>query len=88
MQMLAHHCFFNGEACCAACELLCVQDAANGKHQRSEWRDALMLSVPAVFDLIATVLVNIGLLTVTASVSQMMRGAEVRITATSSQSNE
>ena len=36
-----------------------------------------MLSIPTFFDLIATVLMNIGLLTVTASVYQMMRGAEM-----------
>jgi drug/metabolite transporter (DMT)-like permease len=45
--------------------------------QRSELREALMLSIPTVFDLIATVLMNIGLLSVTASVYQMMRGAEM-----------
>jgi drug/metabolite transporter (DMT)-like permease len=36
-----------------------------------------MLSIPTIFDLVATVLMNIGLLTVTASVYQMMRGAEM-----------
>ncbi|EIE24529.1 hypothetical protein COCSUDRAFT_65401 [Coccomyxa subellipsoidea C-169] len=36
-----------------------------------------MLAIPTVFDLIATVLMNIGLLSVTASVYQMMRGAEM-----------
>lgn len=36
-----------------------------------------MLSIPTVFDLVATVLMNVGLLTVTASVYQMMRGAEM-----------
>lgn len=44
---------------------------------RSELKDALMLAIPTVFDLIATVLMNVGLLTVTASVYQMMRGAEM-----------
>ena len=36
-----------------------------------------MLSIPTLFDLIATVLMNVGLLYVTASVYQMMRGAGV-----------
>uniref|UniRef100_A0A061RPA1 Integral membrane protein n=1 Tax=Tetraselmis sp. GSL018 TaxID=582737 RepID=A0A061RPA1_9CHLO len=42
-----------------------------------ELRDALLLIFPTVFDLIATVLMNVGLLWVTASVYQMMRGAEM-----------
>lgn len=41
----------------------------------AELRDAAMLSVPAVLDLIATVLMYVGLLSVTASVYQMLRGA-------------
>lgn len=45
--------------------------------KRSELREALWLAIPTVFDLFATVLMNIGLLTVTASVYQMMRGAEM-----------
>jgi len=36
-----------------------------------------MLAIPTVFDLFATVLMNIGLLSVTASVYQMLRGAEM-----------
>jgi drug/metabolite transporter (DMT)-like permease len=36
-----------------------------------------MLFIPTAFDLIATVLMNVGLLSVTASVYQMMRGAEM-----------
>lgn len=36
-----------------------------------------MLSIPTIFDLIATVLMNVGLLSVTASVYQMLRGAEM-----------
>jgi drug/metabolite transporter (DMT)-like permease len=47
------------------------------KEKRPEWKDALMLSIPTLFDLVATILMNIGLLTVTASVYQMMRGAEM-----------
>jgi drug/metabolite transporter (DMT)-like permease len=37
----------------------------------------LLLAIPTVFDLAATVLMNVGLLSVTASVYQMMRGAEM-----------
>ena len=36
-----------------------------------------LLAIPTVFDLVATVLMNVGLLSVTASVYQMMRGAEM-----------
>ncbi|EFN57441.1 hypothetical protein CHLNCDRAFT_142917 [Chlorella variabilis] len=45
--------------------------------QHSELAQALMLLIPTAFDLIATVLMNVGLLSVTASVYQMMRGAEM-----------
>ncbi|KAI3438585.1 hypothetical protein D9Q98_001009 [Chlorella vulgaris] len=45
--------------------------------QHSELAQALMLFIPTAFDLIATVLMNVGLLSVTASVYQMMRGAEM-----------
>ncbi|KAI7844374.1 hypothetical protein COHA_002172 [Chlorella ohadii] len=48
---------------------------AGPKH--SELAQALMLFIPTAFDLIATVLMNVGLLSVTASVYQMMRGAEM-----------
>ena len=37
----------------------------------------MLLSIPSFFDLVATVLMNVGLLSVTASVYQMMRGAEM-----------
>lgn len=40
-------------------------------------RETLLLSLPSFFDLVATILMNIGLLSVTASVYQMMRGAEM-----------
>ena len=46
------------------------------KDTRSKYQ-FLLLAIPTVFDLIATVLMNIGLLNVTASVYQMMRGAEM-----------
>jgi drug/metabolite transporter (DMT)-like permease len=47
------------------------------QQKHSEWKKTLMLAIPTVFDLIATVLMNVGLLSVTASVYQMMRGAEM-----------
>lgn len=47
------------------------------KEGHSEWRQLALLCIPTVFDLIATILMNIGLLSVTASVYQMMRGAEM-----------
>lgn len=40
-------------------------------------KEVLLLTIPTFFDLIATILMNIGLLSVTASVYQMMRGAEM-----------
>jgi drug/metabolite transporter (DMT)-like permease len=40
-------------------------------------KETLLLAIPSFFDLVATVLMNIGLLSVTASVYQMMRGAEM-----------
>lgn len=48
---------------------------AAGGH--SELKKTLMLAIPTFFDLLATVLMNVGLLWVTASVYQMMRGAEM-----------
>jgi drug/metabolite transporter (DMT)-like permease len=45
--------------------------------RHSELRETLMLAIPTFFDLTATILMNIGLLWVTASVYQMMRGAEM-----------
>ena len=45
-------------------------------------KEVLMLAIPTAFDLVATVLMNIGLLSVTASVYQMMRGAEMLFAAT------
>jgi len=45
------------------------------KQKCTVWRT--LLAIPTFFDLIATVLMNIGLLSVTASVYQMMRGAEM-----------
>ena len=48
-----------------------------GAAAAAELRRAALLSVPTAFDLVATVLMNVGLLSVTASVYQMMRGAEM-----------
>uniref|UniRef100_A0A7S3QMG5 EamA domain-containing protein n=1 Tax=Dunaliella tertiolecta TaxID=3047 RepID=A0A7S3QMG5_DUNTE len=45
--------------------------------RNSELKECLMLAIPTFFDLLATILMNIGLLYVTASVYQMMRGAEM-----------
>ncbi|GBF91089.1 hypothetical protein Rsub_04758 [Raphidocelis subcapitata] len=45
--------------------------------QSGSLRETLLLSIPSFFDLVATILMNIGLLSVTASVYQMMRGAEM-----------
>lgn len=45
--------------------------------EQSELREVCLLAIPTVFDLMATILMNIGLLSVTASVYQMMRGAEM-----------
>ncbi|KAL4517050.1 hypothetical protein Ndes2437B_g06667 [Nannochloris sp. 'desiccata'] len=42
-----------------------------------EIRGSSLLAIPAFFDLVATVLMNVGLLSVTASVYQMLRGAEM-----------
>ncbi len=52
----------------------CLQDS---KKPRSELKETLLLAIPTFFDLLATILMNIGLLYVTASVYQMMRGAEM-----------
>jgi drug/metabolite transporter (DMT)-like permease len=46
-------------------------------NKASDLKKTLLLAIPTIFDLIATVLMNIGLLSVTASVYQMMRGAEM-----------
>jgi hypothetical protein len=52
-------------------------NANQTKPARSPYRDILLLALPSLFDLIATILMNVGLLSVTASVYQMMRGAEM-----------
>lgn len=50
---------------------------AQARKPHSELREILLLGIPTGFDLVATILMNIGLLSVTASVYQMMRGAEM-----------
>eukprot|EP00850_Spirogloea_muscicola_P009698 SM000055S18232 [mRNA] locus=s55:130018:133173:- [translate_table: standard] len=47
------------------------------EERRGSWREAFMLAIPTGFDLVATVLMNVGLVSVTASVYQMLRGAEM-----------
>jgi hypothetical protein len=41
------------------------------KKPRNELKETLMLAIPTIFDLLATVLMNVGLLWVTASVYQV-----------------
>eukprot|EP00775_Hariotina_reticulata_P005859 gene5859-6100_t len=50
---------------------------ANGGVAKGSFKETFLLAIPSFFDLVATVLMNIGLLSVTASVYQMMRGAEM-----------
>jgi hypothetical protein len=52
-------------------------DAASSAPESGSLKETLLLSIPSFFDLVATILMNIGLLSVTASVYQMMRGAEM-----------
>jgi drug/metabolite transporter (DMT)-like permease len=47
------------------------------KSALQEIKEACLLSIPTFFDLVATVLMNTGFLSVTASVYQMLRGAEM-----------
>lgn len=54
-----------------------IKGAPEGQLRKGSLRETLLLSIPSFFDLVATVLMNIGLLSVTASVYQMMRGAEM-----------
>jgi len=53
------------------------ESGGGGKPARGQLRDIALLALPSVFDLVATILMNVGLLSVTASVYQMMRGAEM-----------
>ena len=52
--------------------------SADGPHRRRSWRRTLeLVAVPTGFDLVATVLMSVGLLAITASAYQMMKGSEV-----------
>ncbi len=68
-------CIRYGQHCIVVMEC-CVQLELEGGTS-GKLKEILMLSIPTFFDLVATVLMNIGLLNVTASVYQMMRGAEM-----------
>ncbi|CAG9463959.1 unnamed protein product [Pedinophyceae sp. YPF-701] len=57
--------------------MLLPDDEDDEASTHSHWQQVVMLLIPTAFDLVATVLMNIGLLTVSASVYQMMRGAEL-----------
>ncbi|PNW72536.1 hypothetical protein CHLRE_16g689423v5 [Chlamydomonas reinhardtii] len=57
--------------------LLEAGSESGGGSKRSALREVALLALPTAFDLVATVLMNVGLLYVTASVYQMMRGAEM-----------
>ncbi|KAJ9506744.1 hypothetical protein QJQ45_009879 [Haematococcus lacustris] len=58
-------------------EVPLINDQQEVTKPRSKLRETLLLAIPTFFDLLATILMNIGLLWVTASVYQMMRGAEM-----------
>eukprot|EP00877_Chromochloris_zofingiensis_P012180 jgi/Chrzof1/7215/Cz02g15020.t1 len=45
--------------------------------KQGSFKETCLLAIPSFFDLAATILMNVGLLSVTASVYQMMRGAEM-----------
>jgi drug/metabolite transporter (DMT)-like permease len=50
---------------------------STSKSLLEEIKEVSLLAIPTFFDLIATILMNVGLLSVTASVYQMLRGAEM-----------
>ena len=54
---------------------------AGGEEKHTSIRGILMLALPMSFDLAATVLMSVGLLYVTASIYQMLRGAEILFSA-------
>jgi len=47
------------------------------KNLFQEIKEVILLAIPTFFDIVATVLMNVGYLSVTASVYQMLRGAEM-----------
>jgi len=55
----------------------CEEDDEEGPYNCSQVLGMLMIMIPSCFDLVATVLMSIGLLYVTVSIYQMMRGAEL-----------
>jgi len=69
-------------------KLLLKQRSANGQYgsvpsgrkpkgEEGEWKTYFLVAIPAVCDLVATILANIGLQWISASVWQMLRGAMV-----------
>eukprot|EP00199_Chlamydomonas_sp_CCMP681_P000784 CAMPEP_0119110376 /NCGR_PEP_ID=MMETSP1180-20130426/29240_1 /TAXON_ID=3052 ORGANISM="Chlamydomonas cf sp, Strain CCMP681" /NCGR_SAMPLE_ID=MMETSP1180 /ASSEMBLY_ACC=CAM_ASM_000741 /LENGTH=458 /DNA_ID=CAMNT_0007096685 /DNA_START=1 /DNA_END=1377 /DNA_ORIENTATION=+ len=58
-------------------EVPLLAESQTPKAKRSDFKEIMMLAIPTFFDLLATILMNVGLLYVTASVYQMMRGAEM-----------
>jgi drug/metabolite transporter (DMT)-like permease len=52
-------------------------DSVSGKTRISRWKPYFMIAIPACCDLIATGIMNIGLLYLKASIWQMLRGAMV-----------
>jgi len=50
---------------------------STAKTSFQEIKEVVLLAIPTFFDLVATVLMNVGFLSVTASVYQMLRGAEM-----------
>jgi drug/metabolite transporter (DMT)-like permease len=56
---------------------LCALRVCQAHEHSGTWREVFMLGIPTFFDLVATILMNVGLVSVTASVYQMLRGAEM-----------
>ncbi len=54
---------------------------AEGEDKHTSIRSILLLALPMAFDLVATLLMSVGLLYVTASIYQMLRGAEILFSA-------
>ena len=63
---------------CMADEFTDLANVIQAPPKKNELKECLMLAIPTFFDLVATILMNVGLLYVTASVYQMMRGAGMR----------
>ncbi|KAK9843952.1 hypothetical protein WJX81_000335 [Elliptochloris bilobata] len=56
-------------------------NGGDGEEKHTSIRSILMLALPMAFDLVATLLMSVGLLYVTASIYQMLRGAEILFSA-------